>query len=563
MHVLPCPCYVDLVTSAVARKNKTAPESTGPTTAIATLDTFADTLDKLFEPVRFETIASLLTEYAERKAEIEQVAGFFNGSLVATLPYFITGNLEPDRYSSARSIAEKLFVVTGALAALDAEFWDRAMGLTDVYDAMPQKRRDQWNKDIEHHTCQPFEASTVMLTLQGLLTMRKQFFAERIDGVFQALSPDHKTNKTTGFSKILIINYIWNGWMVESSRAGIVNDLRAVIARFMGRDEPNTWRSTDPIVKAAIAQRGQWLTIDGGSMRIRCYKKGTAHVEIHPLMAWRLNNVLASLYPNAIASEHRVKPTRQPKGFELFGRPLPFRVLEVLGRGDVIAEKDGKWSFRRSYHDSDVGKAVMFEVGVVLEAIGGVAKAGDATTWLLDYDPKEALHTIGITGCLPDAMAHQYYPTPESLARRVVAEAAIEEHHECLEPSAGQGNLAALMPLDRTICVEVSDLHCQILRAKKHRVVKADFLAWKPRKRFDRIVMNPPFSEARWPAHLEHASSLLAPRGRLVAVLPKGARNRKGLLEGWSKRWSEEIEGEFAGTSAVVVILTAEREQEV
>lgn len=543
---------------AVARSTKAAPASTGPTTAIATLDTFADTLDKLFEPVRFETIASLLTEYAERKAEIEQVAGFFNGALAATLPYFIEGNLEPDRYSSARSIAEKLFVVTGALAALDAEFWDRAMSLTDVYDAMPQKRRDQWNKDIENHTCQPFEASTVMLTLQGLLAMRKQFFAERIDGVFQALSPDHKTNKTTGFSKILIINYIWNGWCVESSRAGIVNDLRSVIARFMGRDEPNTWRSTDPIVKAAIAQRGQWLTIDGGSMRIRCYKKGTAHVEIHPLMAWRLNNVLASLYPNAIASEHRVKPTRQPKGFELFGRPLPFKVLDVLAHGAVTMRKDGEWSFSRSYHDSDVGKAVMHEVGGVLEAIGGVAKAGDATTWLLDYDPKEVLHTIGITGCLPDAMAHQYYPTPATLAQRVVAEAAIDEHHECLEPSAGQGNLAALMPPDRTICVEVSDLHCKILRAKGHRVVKADFLQWRPRKRFDRIVMNPPFSEARWPAHLEHAASLVAQGGRLVAVLPKGAPRRKDLLPGWSLRWSEEIEGEFAGTSAVVVILVAE-----
>jgi tRNA1(Val) A37 N6-methylase TrmN6 len=94
-------------------------------------------------------------------------------------------------------------------------------------------------------------------------------------------------------------------------------------------------------------------------------------------------------------------------------------------------------------------------------------------------------------------------------------------------------------------------------------VAKADFLKWKPRKRFDRVVMNPPFSEARWPAHLEHAASLVAPGGRLVAVLPKGARNRKGLLAGWSKRWSEDIEGEFAGTSAVVVILTAEREQEV
>jgi hypothetical protein len=546
---------------AVAKRSKSTLVTSGPTTAIATVDTFADTLDRLFEPVRVETLASLLAEYQARRDEVAQIAGFFDGPLVTTMPYFIRGNLEPERYSTAQQMAERLFSLKGAVAALDAEFWDRAMDLTDVRDAMPQKRRDEWAKDINEHTTQPFTPDTVLLTLQGLLAMRKKFFGERVAGVFEALSPDHKTNKAAGFSKILILNYVWNGWMVESSAAGYINDLRSVIARFMGRDEPNQWRATEPVIKAALEQRGQWLMVDAGSLRIRCYKKGTAHVEIHPLMAWRLNNVLASIYPNAIASEVRVKPTRQPKGFELFGRPLPFKVIEVLNRGDVRTE-DGEWTFSRAYHDSDVGKAVLAEVGRVIEAIGGTRKRDDRDTWTLDYSPKEVIQSIVITGCIPDHVAHQYYPTPENLAARVVAEAEIEDHHECLEPSAGQGAIAGLMPLDKTICVEVSDLHCQILRAKGHRVAKADFLKWKPRKRFDRVVMNPPFSEARWPAHLEHAASLLAPGGRLVAVLPKGARNRKGLLAGWSKRWSEDIEGEFAGTSAVVVILTAEREQE-
>lgn len=529
-------------------------------TAIARRNDIAETLDQLFEPVPIETVAGLLEEHAACVRDIDQVVLFFSGSLLKILPYFINGNCDPDRRFTASNVARDLFKRDGAVAALNAEFWRRAMGLTDIYDSMPQKRRDEWNADIEHHKTPPFDPATVMATLEGLLAMRKKFFSERIDGIFQTLSPEHKTNKASGFSPRLIINYVWNGWYVCSSRAGYINDLRAVIARFMGRDEPNAWRSTEPVIKAALEQRGKWLQVDGGALRIRCYKKGTAHIELHPEIAWRLNNVLASIYPNAIASEHRARPTRQPKGFELFGRPLPFKVLEVLSRADIkpSTRREGEWTLSRSYVDRDVSKVVMAEVRDVIQGIGGVPQS-EADCWSFSYAPGEVITSIVVSGCVPDHVAHQYYPTPGFLAARVIAAAEIGDQHECFEPSAGQGALADLMPLDRTICVEVSALHCQILRAKKHRVAKADFLKWKPRKRFDRCVMNPPFSEGRWVRHLKHAASLMKQDGRLVAVLPTSARRRQELLEGWTLSWSEDIE--FPGTSMTVAVLTATRDQ--
>jgi len=75
----------------------------------------------------------------------------------------------------------------------------------------------------------------------------------------------------------------------------------------------------------------------------------------------------------------------------------------------------------------------------------------------------------------------------------------------------------------------------------------------------DRIVMNPPFSEGRWHAHVEHAASMLAPTGKLVAILPSGAKNRDGLLPGFTKEWHGPFDGEFAGTSVSVVMLVANR----
>jgi hypothetical protein len=155
--------------------------------------------------------------------------------------------------------------------------------------------------------------------------------------------------------------------------------------------------------------------------------------------------------------------------------------------------------------------------------------------------------------------AHQFYPTPKNVAEAAIALAQIGSDHSCLEPSAGQGGLADLMP-KRTVCVEISRLHCAILEAKGFaEVYEDDFLTWLAMPAgFDRIVMNPPFSEGRWQAHLEHAAGMLAVGGRLVAVLPTSARGRD-VLPGWRLTWSDPYDGEFVGTSVSVVILVAER----
>jgi len=95
---------------------------------------------------------------------------------------------------------------------------------------------------------------------------------------------------------------------------------------------------------------------------------------------------------------------------------------------------------------------------------------------------------------------------------------------DVLEPSAGTGNLARAA-LDagcepaRLVMVE---LHCRLadeLRRKGHRVEQTDFLEYAATApRFGAVIMNPPFSRVR--AHMSAAASLLAPGGRLVALVP-------------------------------------------
>lgn len=525
---------------------------------------------EFFAPMAGDAIDSLLGRYNSMRGKINDLHQFVVGDGHAgALGYFLEGNnKDSGRYGSIT--VERLFGLEGAVAALNASYWGQALALTDVYDAMPQKRRNEWNEQIREHKAPDFEESTVRATLNDLLGARSKFFAERVDGIFRALSGEHVTNSPAAFGKRMIVARMITCYdTIDHDRSGYLNDLRCVIAKFMGREEPGHG-STGPLLEVLRRNTGEWHSIDGGAFKMRLYKKGTAHVEVHPDMAWRLNAVLASLYPSAIPASFRTKPKRRTKEFQMIGRPLPFAVVNMLA--EMKAEpctpvKYDRWQPAREPLTTN-RNALQFGYGLrnelvqaeaerVLAMIGGVRRNKNAHVWFeFEFNARAALDEIITSGCVPDQKAHQFYPTPMNVAEDAIELADIQPGNCCAEPSAGMGGLADLMPKDQTVCVEISKLHCEVLKAKGHNAIEADFLKWVPICLFDRIVMNPPYSEGRWQAHIEHAASILHKNGRLVAILPASAKG-KDLLPGFDHEYSKVYENEFAGTSVKVVILTA------
>lgn len=508
-------------------------------------------IEPFHAPVSRDLLGSLFDQYNAMRRRIEAVADAVGGEMRAAVQYYLKGNsnaLNGSRYTVAVS---ELFDAEGAVAALNADYWRRTLALTDVYECMPQARRDEWDKSIMEMTTPDFTEDAVVPTIESFLDSRERFLAERVDGIFRALSGNHVTNEPQGFGKRMILEYVFNDWAsVQWSKSGTINDLRCVIARFMGRDEPRTCQTSNDLRMIRERGTGEWNTLDGGALRIRVYMKGTAHLEVHPDMAWRLNAILHQLHPYAIPASMRVKPPKPPKAFAMMQRPLPFEVVAILG--DCM-NRDGSVAIGYAYRDN---KPACKEAARVLESIGGVR---DGDKFSFGYDAREVIQSIVLSGCIPDKASHQYYPTPESIAREAVEMAKIGEGHECLEPSAGIGHIADLLPRDRTTCVEISPLHCGVLRAKGHEVHEGDFLKYAANgPEFDRIVMNPPYSEGRWLAHVTTAAKLLPEGGRLVAIVPASARGKE-LVPGMAHEWSREFAGEFADTSMAVAIVAMER----
>ena len=523
-----------------------------------------DAFDKpFFAPVSTTVLNTLFGQYDSAAADIDRCGQFWKETQNShTLHYFLEGNADINRgNTSLTGSAKQLFNTVNAIAALDAAYWSKTLALTDILDSMPQARRTEWHGLIRDHKTPKFEQDTVRSTLLDLLQKRSTFLAERVDGIFKSLSADHVTNVPEGFRKRMIIARALDTYGYANSYVcGHINDLRCVIAKFMGRGEPKYSLGYQLVDGIRLAGGyGEWHSVDGGALRIRIYKKGTAHLEVHPNMAWRLNCILAQMHPLAIPAEFRTKPKKQSKEFAMMGRPLPFAVLDVLS-------VSLPYSNAKSVHIQHqvVNKHVLKEVCSVLTALGGASKADldspYSITFDFDYFVRGAIEEVLKTGTLPDQKTHQFYPTPEKLARSAVEWTDIQDGDACLEPSAGTGNIADLLPKYRTQCVELASLNANILSSKGYTVEKADFLQWAEScgKKFDAIVMNPPFSEGRAVSHTNTAIKLLNNGGRLVAILPSSYRGKDSAFElvaGMTVEWSSVFDNEFAGTTVSVVMV--------
>lgn len=106
----------------------------------------------------------------------------------------------------------------------------------------------------------------------------------------------------------------------------------------------------------------------------------------------------------------------------------------------------------------------------------------------------------------------------------------------------------------------VAEVHCR------------DFLTYSPNGRFERVMMNPPFTTPgnsfAYIAHIQHAYSLLSPNGILAAIAPASLRFRtdkktaalRELIER-SGRICDLPENAFreSGTDVNTVLLKLER----
>lgn len=138
-----------------------------------------------------------------------------------------------------------------------------------------------------------------------------------------------------------------------------------------------------------------------------------------------------------------------------------------------------------------------------------------------------------------------FFPTPKNIVEKMLDEADIKKGETVLEPSAGKGNIAdeirTQYPDNALEVAEINGSLAELLKEKGHSVVGDDFLATN--KKYDKIIMNPPFEKLQDIDHVKHAYDMLNPGGRLVAIMSESPFFNSAKKAEAFRTWLEDVGG--------------------
>ncbi|MCR8639002.1 SAM-dependent methyltransferase [Leptospira interrogans serovar Ricardi] len=138
-----------------------------------------------------------------------------------------------------------------------------------------------------------------------------------------------------------------------------------------------------------------------------------------------------------------------------------------------------------------------------------------------------------------------FFPTPKNLGKTMIDEADIQPGMDVLEPSAGKGDLSDLIRNKKVEpdTIEIDYSLREILKEKDHKIVGSNFLDYNEKK-YDRIIMNPPFERGQDIDHVQHAYDLLKPGGKLVSIMAEGPFFRSDNKSKNFRNWLDEVGGD-------------------
>jgi hypothetical protein len=195
----------------------------------------------------------------------------------------------------------------------------------------------------------------------------------------------------------------------------------------------------------------------------------------------------------------------------IFNVGISEEVKEILSSGKVEGN---------NYYlpPTQLDRKMYLEVNKILELLGGKWNRSAKCHIFQDNIAKQLKEALEEGKIIDKKKTYQFFETPEAVVKQMIGFAAILDSDDILEPSAGHGAIAKHLP-KRSVLIEIDNEKCGKLKELGFNPICQDFLTYTEKK-FNKIIMNPPFTSGQDASHILHAYSLLKKGGVIVTIAP-------------------------------------------
>lgn len=187
---------------------------------------------------------------------------------------------------------------------------------------------------------------------------------------------------------------------------------------------------------------------------------------------------------------------------------------EYLELNKVLESIGGKWNKKLKVHT--------FEDDNIEDIVLDILNTGEYTNQRKEFD---------------------FFPTPSDIVQQMIDLAGLKAGMNILEPSAGDGSIVSQL-ISHGLNIEAYEINPKMekylsqIKEKEpeFQFTIANFLNVNPVQRYDRVLMNPPFSKQQDLDHVQHALKFLKPNGTLIAIMSESAffRENNKTIHFWS-----------------------------
>ena len=187
--------------------------------------------------------------------------------------------------------------------------------------------------------------------------------------------------------------------------------------------------------------------------------------------------------------------------------------------------------------DKDIPKSSFNDIKRALKVFRAKWHGGKKQCFELALPACECINHLLSLDSMPKVNPHSYHPTPKVMLSSIFEHTAAnpdewghlkERPIEILEPSCGEGAILDEVKRQFTkagisfniTCIELDPINAIRLRSKGYSPIVTDFLKFNTEKKFDLILINPPFESINFIKHIRKAQKLLNKDGYLVGVVP-------------------------------------------